>query len=53
MAIFEMLFILAGFFVGLVSRGGMSLFLLPLAVVAFVLAMMNRPAKQISTTGRT
>ena len=48
-----MLFILAGFFVGLVSRGGMSLFLLPLAVVAFVLAMMNRPAKQISTTGRT
>ena len=44
MAIFEMLFILAGFFVGLVSRGGMSLFLLPLAVVAFVLAMMNRPS---------
>ena len=44
MAIFEILFILAGFFVGLVSRGGMSLFLLPLAVVAFVLAMMNRPS---------
>ena len=43
MAIFEMLFILAGFFVGLVSRGGMYLFLLPLAVVAFALAMMNRP----------
>lgn len=43
MAIFEILFILAGFFVGLVSRGGMSLFLLPLAVAAFVLAMMNRP----------
>ena len=44
MEIFEILFILAGFFVGLVSRGGMSLFLLPLAVVAFVLAMMNRPS---------
>ena len=44
MALFEILFILAGFFVGLVSRGGMSLFLLPLAVVAFVLAMMNRPS---------
>ncbi|SHK37325.1 hypothetical protein [Fibrobacter sp. UWH4] len=44
MAIFEILFILAGFFVGLVSRGGMSLFLLPLAVVAFVLAIMNRPS---------
>ena len=44
MAIFEILFILAGFLVGLVSRGGMSLFLLPLAVVAFVLAIMNRPS---------
>ena len=44
MAVFETLFILTGFFVGLVSRGGMSLFLLPLAVVAFVLAMMNRPS---------
>lgn len=45
MAVFETLFILAGFFVGLVSRGGMSLFLLPLAVVAFVLAIMNRPSQ--------
>lgn len=53
MAVFETLFILAGFFMGLVSRGGMSLFLFPLAVVAFVLAIMNRPARQISTTGRT
>lgn len=44
MAVFETLFILAGFFMGLVSRGGMSLFLLPLAVVAFVLAIMNRPS---------
>ena len=44
MAIFEILFILAGLLLGLVSRGGMSLFLLPLAVVAFVLAIMNRPS---------
>lgn len=43
MAIFETLFILAGILVGLTSRGGMYLFLLPLAVVAFVLAIMNRP----------
>ena len=35
---------MTGLFVGLVSRGGMYLFLLPLAVVAFVLAMMNRPS---------
>ena len=50
MAIFEMLFILAGFFVGLVSRGGMYLFLLPLAVVAFALAIMNRPSPTGSRT---
>ncbi len=50
MALFETLFILAGFFVGLVSRGGMSLFLLPLAVVAFALAMMNRPSPTGSRT---
>lgn len=43
MAIFETLFILAGLLVGLTSRGGMYLFLLPLAVVALVLAIMNRP----------
>ncbi len=43
MAIFETLFILAGILVGLVSQGGMYLFLLPLAVVALVLAIMNRP----------
>ena len=43
MAIFETLFILAGLLMGLVSRGGMYLFLLPLAVVALVLAIMNRP----------
>ena len=45
MAIFETLFIMAGIFVGLVSRGGVYLFLLPLAVVAFVLAIMNRPSQ--------
>lgn len=44
MAVFETLFILAGILVGLTSRGGMYLFLLPLAVVAFVLAIMNRPS---------
>ena len=44
MAVFETLFILAGLFIGLVSRGGMYLFLLPLAVVALVLAIMNRPS---------
>ena len=44
MAIFETLFIMTGLFVGLVSRGGMYLFLLPLAVVALVLAIMNRPS---------
>ena len=44
MALFETLFILTGFLLGLVSRGGMYLFLLPLAVVALVLAIMNRPS---------
>lgn len=44
MAVFETLFILAGLLMGLVSQGGMYLFLLPLAVVAFVLAIMNRPS---------
>ncbi len=43
MAVFETLFVLTGILVGLTSRGGMYLFLLPLAVVAFVLAIMNRP----------
>ena len=50
MAVFETLFILTGLLMGLVSRGGMSLFLLPLAVVAFVLAMMNRPSPTGSRT---
>lgn len=44
MAVFETLFILTGLLVGLVSRGGMYLFLFPLAVVALVLAIMNRPS---------
>ena len=50
MAIFEILFILAGLLMGLVSRGGMYLFLLPLAVVAFALAIMNRPSPTGSRT---
>ncbi|WP_297700651.1 hypothetical protein [uncultured Fibrobacter sp.] len=50
MAIFETLFILAGLLMGLVSRGGMYLFLLPFAVVAFVLAIMNRPSPTGSKT---
>ena len=50
MAIFETLFILAGLLMGLVSRGGMYLFLLPLAVAAFVLAIMNRPRPTDSKT---
>ena len=50
MAVFETLFIMAGILIGLVSRGGMYLFLLPLAVVAFVLAMMNRPSPTGSST---
>jgi len=35
---------------GLVSQGGMYLFLLPLAVVAFALAIMNRPSPTGSRT---
>ncbi len=50
MAVFETLFILTGLLVGLVSRGGMYLFLLPLAVVALVLAIMNRPSPTGSRT---
>lgn len=50
MAIFETLFILAGLLMGLVSQGGMYLFLLPLAVVAFALAIMNRPSPTGSRT---
>lgn len=50
MAVFETLFILAGLLMGLVSRGGMYLFLLPLAIVALVLAIMNRPSPTGSRT---
>ena len=50
MAVFETLFILTGLLMGLVSQGGMYLFLLPLAVVAFVLAIMNRPSPTSSKT---
>ena len=44
MAVFETLFILTGLFVGFASRGGVYLLLLPLAIVALVLAIMNRPS---------
>ena len=44
MAVFETLFVLTGLFVGLTLRGGVYLLLLPLAVVALVLAIMNRPS---------
>ncbi len=50
MTVFETLFILAGLLMGLVSRGGMYLFLLPLAIVALVLAIMNRPSPTGSRT---
>lgn len=50
MAVFETLFIMAGILMGFVSRGGMYLFLFPFAVVAFVLAVMNRPSPTCSRT---
>ncbi|WP_298768345.1 diguanylate cyclase [uncultured Fibrobacter sp.] len=43
MSVAEILFVVAGFLLGLAFQGGMLLFLIPFAVVAFVLAFMNRP----------
>ncbi|SHK36823.1 sensor domain-containing diguanylate cyclase [Fibrobacter sp. UWH4] len=43
MSVSEILFIVAGLLVGLSFLNGMFLFLIPFAVVAFVLAWMNRP----------
>ncbi len=43
MSVAEILFVVAGLLVGLAFQGGMFLFLIPFAVVAFVLACMNRP----------
>lgn len=43
MTVSEVLFVVAGLFLGLAFKGGMLLFLIPFAVVAFVLAWLNRP----------
>ena len=43
MSVSEILFVVAGLLVGLSFLNGMFLFLIPFAVVAFVLAWMNRP----------
>lgn len=43
MTVSEICFVVAGLLVGLAFQGGMCLFLIPFAVVAFVLACMNRP----------
>ena len=43
MSVSEILFVVAGALLGLASQGGMFLFLIPFAVVAFSLAVMNRP----------
>ena len=43
MSVSEILFVVAGLLVGLAFQAGMFLFLIPFAVVAFVLGWMNRP----------
>jgi diguanylate cyclase (GGDEF)-like protein len=43
MSVAEILFVVAGLLLGLAFQGGMFLFLIPFAIVAFVLACMNRP----------
>ena len=43
MSVSEILFVVAGALLGLAFQGGMFLFLIPFAVVAFSLAVMNRP----------
>ncbi|MBR6451013.1 MAG: sensor domain-containing diguanylate cyclase [Fibrobacter sp.] len=43
MSVSEILFVVAGALLGLAFQGGMFLFLIPFAVVAFFLAVMNRP----------
>ena len=43
MSVSEILFVVAGALLGLAFQGGMFLFLIPFAVVAFSLACMNRP----------
>ena len=43
MSVSEILFVVAGALLGLAFQGGTFLFLIPFAVVAFSLAVMNRP----------
>ncbi|MCF0221572.1 MAG: GGDEF domain-containing protein [Fibrobacter sp.] len=43
MTVSEILFVIAGLFLGFAFKGGMFLFLIPFAAVAFVLAWLNRP----------
>ena len=50
MSVSEILFVVAGALLGLAFQGGMFLFLIPFAVVAFSLACMNRPSLPNGTT---
>ncbi|MBQ3779366.1 MAG: GAF domain-containing protein, partial [Fibrobacter sp.] len=50
MSVSEILFVVAGALIGLAFQGGMFLFLTPFAVVAFSLAIMNRPSLPNGTT---
>ena len=43
LSVAEILFAVSGLLLGLAFLGGMFLFLIPFAVVAFVLACLNRP----------
>ena len=50
MSVSEILFVVAGALLGLAIQGGMFLFLIPFAVVAFSLAVLNRPSLPTGTT---
>ena len=50
MSVSEILFVVAGALLGLAFQGGMFLFLIPFAVVAFSLAIMNRPSLPSGTS---
>ena len=50
MSVSEILFVVAGALLGLAFQGGMFLFLIPFAVVAFWLAIMNRPSLPSGTS---
>ncbi len=43
MTVSEILFVVSGLLLGLAFQGGMLLFLIPFAIVAFVLGWLNRP----------